>query len=342
MNEMLFPIMLVIIASFFQGSFGLGMKYIKPLAWESWWIVYSVIAMFLFPVIWGVIVVPDLFAIIASTPSDILAKAMIFGFLWGVGGILFGVSVNNVGVSITYGIVMGLASAVGSLIPLFQIPEFSSSPAFPYILLGVGVMLVGVLISGIAGVKRDKVQQAAGNKIEGIKQGKAFRNGLILAILSGVLSALLNVGFANAAPVAKLAEAAGALTRNSSLAAWVVVLMGALIMNLGYAVILLIKNKSWSSFAVKKSGKAYVWALLTGLFWFGALGVYGQGAALMGPTGPVVGWPMLLGLALIISNIWAYFSGEWKGAAKPFRLMLLSVAVLIIACIILGFSNSIN
>jgi L-rhamnose-H+ transport protein len=113
-------------------------------------------------------------------------------------------------------------------------------------------------------------------------------------------------------------------------------------MNVGYAVILLFKNKSWASFGVEKSGKAYLWAIVTGLFWFGALGVYGQGAALMGQIGPVVGWPMLLGLALIISNVWAYFSGEWKGAGKPFRLMLMSVAMLIVACIILGFSNSMN
>jgi L-rhamnose-H+ transport protein len=210
MNELLFPIVLVVFASFFQGSFGLGMKYIKPLAWEAWWIVYSVIAMLLFPVIWGLLVVPDLFGVISAAPSAVIFKAMIFGFLWGVGGILFGVSVNNVGVSITYGIVMGLASAVGSLIPLFQIPGFSASPAFPYILLGVGVMLVGVLISGIAGVTRDKVQQAVGNKIEGIKQGKAFQKGLILAITSGVLSALLNVGFSNAMPIAKDAVGAGA------------------------------------------------------------------------------------------------------------------------------------
>jgi L-rhamnose-H+ transport protein len=298
--------------------------------------------MIFFPVIWGLIVVPDLFGVIAAAPSAALVKTMVFGFLWGIGGIMFGVSVSNVGVSITYGIVMGLASAVGSLIPLFQIEGFASSPSFPYIIAGVVVMLIGVYISGVAGVKRDKAHAAAGKVIEGIKQGKAFRVGLLIAIISGVLSALLNVGFANATPVAKLAEASGTLTRNSSLAAWVVVLFGAFIMNAGYAIILLFKNKSWRSFAVAKSGVAYRWAIVTGLLWFGALGVYGQGAALMGPIGPVVGWPILLGLALIISNILAYFAGEWKGAVKPFRLMLVSVGVLILACIILGYSNSIN
>ena len=70
----------------------------------------------------------------------------------------------------------------------------------------------------------------------------------------------------------------GALTRNSSLAAWVVVLLGAFAMNLAYAVVLLFKNKSWNSFRAPVSGNAYKWAILAGLFWFAALGIYGQGS----------------------------------------------------------------
>ena len=102
-------------------------------------------------------------------------------------------------------------------------------------------------------------------------------------------------------------------------------------MNLGYAVVLLFKNKSWSSFQVPSAGNAYKWAILAGLFWFAALGIYGQGAALMGTMGPIVGWPMLLGLSLIISNIWAVRSGEWKEAKKPFQLMLIGLGIIILA-----------
>jgi L-rhamnose-H+ transport protein len=111
-------------------------------------------------------------------------------------------------------------------------------------------------------------------------------------------------------------------------------------MNAGYALILLVRNGSWPTFHIAGAGRAYRWAILTGLFWFAALGVYGQGAALMGSLGPVVGWPILLGLALIISNVWAMRAGEWTGSRGPFRLMLGGVAVLIAACLLLGFSNS--
>jgi L-rhamnose-H+ transport protein len=166
--------------------------------------------------------------------------------------------------------------------------------------------------------------------------------GLTIAILSGVLSALLNVGFVNAQPVAKEAVDAGVIVRNSSLAAWAVVLLGAYIMNAGYAVYLLTKNKTWDSFRVPGSSKAYTWAILAGLFWFAALGVYGQGASLMGDTGPVIGWPILLGVSLIVSNIWAYLNKEWKGAKKPFIWLITGLVVLIWATIVLGYSNGIN
>jgi len=340
MNEIILPIVLVIFASFFQGTFGLGMKYIRPLAWEAWWMIYALIAMIIFPWVWALIAVPNLWAGISAAPAAAVWGGMLFGFLWGVGGIMFGVSVGYVGVSITYGIVMGLAASVGSLVPLAQIPDVGSNPALPYIIIGVIVMLIGVAIAAVAGVRRDRMQAEQGKEIAGIKKGRAFRIGLLIAITSGVLSALLNVGFAKAGPVAKSAEAMGALTRNSSLAAWVVVLFGAFIMNAGYALILLFKNKAWGSFKAEGAFKAYKWAIMTGLFWFGALGVYGQGAALMGEIGPVIGWPILLGLALIISNVWAGLAGEWKGVPGPFKTMLAGVAVLIVACIILGYSNS--
>ena len=306
-----------------------------PLKWEAWWLVHVTIAMVLFPLTWALIAVPGLFDIIGNAPMNAVALAMFFGFLWGVGGILFGVSVPYIGISLTYGIVMGLASSVGSIIPLLQMENATSNPAFPVVILGVCVMLIGVAITAVAGIKRDKAKNEN-------KKSDNIVKGLIIAATCGVLSALLNVGFANAAPVAKVAEASGVITRNSSLAAWVVVLIGAYLMNAGYSIVLLFKNKSWGSFGVAKSGKAYMWSVIAGLCWFAALGVYGQGSALLGEIGPVIGWPILLGLSLIISNIWAYGAGEWKGAGKSFRLLLFGLAVLILASVILGYANTVQ
>ncbi len=328
------PLALVLFASIFQGSFGLGMKFMAPLKWEAWWLVHASVAMLLFPLAWALLVVPDLFSIIAAAPASAIWIGMLFGFLWGIGGIMFGKSIPYIGISLTYGIVMGVCSAVGSLIPFFQLENAAGLPAFPYVIAGVAIMLVGVAITAYAGIKRDKIIQEGKSEIN-------LKTGLIIAIISGVLSALLNVGFVNAQPVGQSAEAAGVISRNSSLAIWVVVLIGAYTMNAGYAVVLLFKNKTWNSFSVPNAGKAYTWAIAAGLFWFGALGIYGQGATLMGNMGPVIGWPILLGVSLIVSNVWAYMNKEWEGAKKPFNILLAGLLVLIIATLVLGYSNGV-
>ena len=332
--ELFLPFLLLIFASFFQGTFGLGMKYMNPMSWESWWVIHVLVAMILFPMIWAYIVIPDLFDIIATSPKDAIYSAMLYGFLWGIGGIMFGVSVPYIGLSLTMGIVMGLAGSAGSLIPLFQIENATSQPSFPYIIGGLIISLIGVAITAKAGIDRDKL-------INSSSKSKNILKGLLIAVTCGLLSSLLNVGFANAAPIAEKAQEFGVITRNSSLAAWVVVLWGAFIMNFSYAVLLLFKNNSWSTFSLKNSLNAYKWSLIAGFCWFAALGVYGQGAALLGEIGPVIGWPILLGLSLIISNYWAYNAGEWDNAQKPFNKLLIGLFVLIISAVVLGLGNSV-
>ena len=334
--ELLLPFVLLIFASLFQGAFGLGMKYMSPLSWEAWWLIHVTIAMIIFPFLWAIIVVPNLFDIISSSPVESIQMAMLYGFLWGIGGIMFGVSVPYIGLSLTMGIVMGLAGSVGSLIPFFQGSNSTSDPVFSYVLGGLLISLVGVALTAKAGIDRDKLQNSndSNNKSNIIK-------GILIAVVCGVLSALLNVGFSNAAPIAKTAEDFGVITRNSSLVAWVVVLWGAFLMNALYCVYLLFKNNSWNSFNPVNSFKAYRWSVIAGLCWFAALGVYGQGAALLGDIGPVIGWPILLGLSLIISNFWAYRAGEWKNAKKPFNLLLIGLIVLIFSAIVLGLGSTV-
>ena len=297
--------------------------------------VHATVAMIIFPLSWALVAVPDLFSVIGNAPMSAIYMGAFFGFLWGIGGIMFGVSVPYIGLSLTMGIVMGLAASAGSLIPFFQMDNAESNPTLPYVMTGVALMLVGVAITAKAGISRDKA----------LNEGDAspdFNKGIMIAVACGLLSAFLNVGFSNATPIAEEAVKAGAITRNSSLAAWVVVLLGAYLMNAGYAVFLLFKNNSWSSFSVANSGKAYRWSIIAGLCWFAALGIYGQGSALMGAMGPVIGWPILLGLSLIISNIWAYRSGEWKDSKGAFNLLMVGLAVLVLASVVLGYSNLVN
>ncbi|WP_075602764.1 L-rhamnose/proton symporter RhaT [Saccharicrinis aurantiacus] len=332
------PLALILFATLFQGSFGLGMKFMAPLKWEAWWLVHSLFAMIILPTIWASAVVPDLFGAIAQAPMDIKILAMLFGALWGIGGIMFGKSVPYIGMSLTYGIVLGLCAAAGSLIPFF-IKDNPNMAALPYVVGGVFIMVLGVALAAYAGILRDRATEDGDSKVN-------LKVGIIIAVISGFLSALLGVGFdigyAEGEGIGKFAQEAGAIARNSSLAIWVVVLWGAFILNAAYSIFLLFKNKSWSSFKAPNSGKAYMWSIIAAICWFGALGVYGQGATLMGNMGSVVGWPILMGGGLIVSNVWAYLNKEWAGAKKPFAWLMFGVAVICVGMIVIGYSNTVS
>jgi len=337
--ELLLPVFIVIVASLFQGTFGLGMKYIKPMAWEAWWLVHATVAMVIFPLIWGFMVVPDLCQVISNAPANELLTASLLGFLWGIGGIMFGISVGYIGMSLTYGIVMGLCSIAGALIPLFIRFDSVNPASLPFIFAGLLLLAIAVVIITVAGLKRDKLLAEGGKELEGIKKGKAFRKGLVIASVCGLLSSMLAIGFDNTVEIGKLAAQAGAIERNTALARWVVVLAGAYVMNAGYALILLVKNKSFGSFKSAGISKALKWSVIAGLLWFAALGTYGQGVALMGNIGTMICWPMMLGLSLIVSNAVAVITGEWKGMGGPLKIMSLGVFVIIVATVLMAYAS---
>jgi L-rhamnose-H+ transport protein len=318
------------------------MKKFVPLSWEAYWLVFSLAGMIVIPFIWTKLAVPDMWTAIHATSTGDLLTAIIFGALWGIGAILFGLSINYLGVALGNGIPMGLASAAGSLIPLFKITGVMSKPSTPFVLTGVFIMLIGLGVLTIAGIRRDKLTASGAGNTEGVKQGKQFILGLLFAILSGLLSAFANIGFSKALSAAHIAQANGASLQNASLVAWIIVFWGNFIVSLFYSLYLLFKNKSFSTFTGKGSIKGIIWAVLTGFMWYAALGIYGQGAALMGEIGPVIGWSMFLALALVMGSFWGIVYKEWKGVKKPLILMLIGNAVLIISFICLGYANSLN
>jgi L-rhamnose-H+ transport protein len=340
MNELLLPIMIVVLASVFQGTFGLGMKYVKPLAWEAWWVVQSIVAMLIFPLVWALLVTPDLFSVIfsASVPEVIAGATM--GFLWGIGGIMFGISVGYIGMSLTYGIVMGGCGIAATVIALIQGAGTIVPASIPFTILGLVLYALALVVVTVAGLRRDRIIAEGGGALQGIKKGAEFRKGLIIAVVCGLLSSLLFIGFNNTGGIGEIAQEHGASVRNSALARWVVVLLGALIMNLGYALILLAKNRTIIAEKTGSAGKALMWAVITGLLWFAALGTMGQGSAMMGDIGAVIATPIFLALSLIVSNVAAMITGEWKGAGKALNLVFVGVALIVLAAASLSYAGT--
>ncbi len=340
MNNFFLSLILIFIAGIFQGTYGLGMKKFSPFSWEAFWVLFSVTGMLIIPLLWSSIAVTGTMKAIGGTGTNIIAGSMLFGALWGIGSILFGLAITYIGISLTYGITMGLAAIMGAVVPLLRIENVTKLPAFPFIMAGIIIMLSGIIVITLAGIMRDRQMKGKKNVSSDIKTGKYFWFGVFFSIANGIAAALLNVGFIYAQPLVKAAADMGNKIQNASLVAWVVVLWGGFLVNGGYATYLLYKNKSYGTLTQRGAERGYLSAVITSILWFAALGIYGQGAALMGSLGPAAGWTMFLALSLIVSTIWGLISGEWRGISGPKKILITGNVILIVSWIILGYANS--
>jgi L-rhamnose-H+ transport protein len=240
--------------------------------------------------------------------------------VWGIGAILFGLCVIKIGVALTYSIVLGLVAVIGSVLPIF-INHISFTPqAFIFLLIGLLIIVSGVFLSGFAGVLKEKIRNP--------KQSIAL-DGIILAVISGFSSSLLNVGFITGKDISLHAQKFGVPDINASSLVWLVVLFGGLITNFGYAFFILIKNKTFRVYK-RLTRRLFLPIFISALFWYATFALFGIGSVKLGSLGPSVGWAMLISLSIVVSNVWGIKFKEWKGGVKKALKLQLGALGLII------------
>ena len=330
--------LVVVLGGLIHGSWALPMKRITKWKWENMWLVYSVVGLIIIPPLLAYLAVPALGTLYGNTAASTLGAVAAFGFGWGLGSILFGLGIARVGMALGFSIILGITSSFGSLLPLLALDPSGLFTRKGYILLaGLAVAIAGIVVVALAGAQRDRDQ----NPNAGSGQQAGFTTGLIICIASGILSPALNFGFVFGKPVVDAAVAMGANKDFASNVVWAPALAGGFIANAGYAVYLLIKNKSWGAFT-QSGTPVWYWlgASAMGLMWFGGIATYGLGATALGPLGAVVGWPMFMSVVIVTANIWGAITGEWKGASGKARARSwLGIAILIAAIIVVSFGS---
>ncbi|BCN30037.1 L-rhamnose/proton symporter RhaT [Anaeromicropila herbilytica] len=326
----------LILAGIFQGSFGLGMKNYKPFSWEAFWGLFSLVGAFIIPQAIMRVEVPNYMEYILDTPAKTVVLAMICGFIWGISALLFGKAIDSIGMSLTYGLNMGISASLGSFLSLFILGDLPKTKVLVTLIIGYIVMLLGVFVITKAGLLKDKESKA--NKDN--ESNPLFVRGIMLAMFAGLGSAAMNIGFTFANKSVDLAIQDGVKPINASLISWIIVLAGGVIPQVVYPIYLMIKNRTYKNYVQKGCHVAYGKLLVTSILWFLALDVYAKASILLGDLGPVVGWVAFNALSLIISNGWGLLTGEWKGFIIPKKLLLYGNLILVVSFIIVGLANS--
>lgn len=334
--EPVWGLLLGLVSGVMTGSFSLPMKKTVRWSWEAVWLVWSVCALLIIPWTITFFTVPDVGAVLRQSNLRDIGLVYAFGLGWGLGAVFFGQSIALIGISLAFALCIGFATALGTLIPMLKNPQiFRTAPGL-WSVAGILVMAVGIVLCAVAGRQKEKqMQQTA--------EGPASTTGrmmlgLLLAALGGIFSSMLNFAFNFSGSITKAAVSVGASAASASDPVWAVTLLGGLTTNVLYCSFLLTRNRTWADY--KKAGTASHWVLaaLMGAIWMPSIALYGRAAVMMGELGSSAGWGLYMGMVILVSTLWGFAAGEWRGIrGKPIGLIAIGVVCLLIAIVFIGY-----
>ena len=352
------------LGGFASGSFYIPYKKVKKWAWESYWIVGGLFSWLIVPPLAAYLTVPGFMDIIRGMDSSTLGITYLFGLLWGIGGLTYGLGVRYLGVALGSSIILGLCMVFGALIPsiYYDFNPQEGKDTFSLmvntgwgcvVLAGLALCVVGIAVCGKAGTMKEKqLSSVASTDPHGldVKTEYKFGLGLFVSIISGVLSACFNFGLESGKPMANIAndvwKAANPgdgefLFQNN--VTYVVVLWGGLTTNFIWCMILNARNKTFGDYTNKKAPLLanYIFSALAGTTWFLQFFFYGMGESKLG-NGPS-SWILHMAFIILVANMWGLVLKEWKGVTKKTTTTLIvGVIIIILSVLLVGYGNSLR
>ena len=330
------------------GSFYVPYRGVKKWSWETYWLVGGFFSWIVAPWIFGLTMTNDLFGVLARAPAGTLFWAWFFGLLWGLGGLTFGLTMRYLGMSLGYGVALGICAVCGTLIPPIFKGAFgliAESNAGRMTLLGIGVSVIGIALSALTGLSKERELPAEAKKAS--VQEFNFRKGLGVALFCGVLSACFAFGLDAAAPLSELSAAAGTSTLWTGLPKLVVILFGGFTSNAVWCVILNLRNRTGGEYLAARTAAGetvprlvnLLFCALAGVTWYFQFFFYTMGETQMGRFG-FSSWTLHMARIIIFSTLWGVALKEWSGTSRRTHgCIAAGIAVLVLATLVIGYGN---
>lgn len=333
-------ILLIATGALSSGSFAVPFGKVKNWKWETSWLIFSVGAYIIFPLTACFIFAPDFSTILKAVDKSTIFKVFIFGAIYGVGNLSFGLALRYLGLSLGYALSLGLMLAIGTLIPPLmdgRLQAMLQHDNGMLLIWGVLIALLGTAFSAGAGYLKDKTRQ-------GNTGGFDLKKGVLSAILVGFTGSAMSLGFEQGEPVAAMALRSGVDPLFTIMPVLLVLLSGTFVTTLIWCIYLGWKSKSLKDYTTAETPAMltsnYLLSLSAGLLWFSQFILFGMGKSKMGPY-TFTSWGILMALTIAFATIWGLIRNEWKGASfKTYLLMLCSLIILIVSAFMIGISGS--
>ncbi|MBQ3213020.1 MAG: L-rhamnose/proton symporter RhaT [Alistipes sp.] len=328
--EIVIGLLIIAIGAFCQSSSYVPINKIKQWSWESYWLVQGVFAWLVFPILGAMLAVPEgssLAELYLAHPKESLLTAL-FGVLWGVGGLTFGLSMRYLGVALGQSIALGTCAGLGTILTPLLLGRPGDLTAS--VVIGVVVTLLGIAVIGVAG--HMKSQSLSEEEKRAAVKDFNFTKGIAVALLAGFMSACFNIGL-GFGEVLNFGDATADIYK--TLPATFMVTLGGFMTNAIYCLYQNAHNKTFADY-----GKSSLWAnnllfcALAGVLWYSQFfGLsLGKGFLTDSPSLLTFSWCILMALNVVFSNVWGIILKEWKGCSRKTIVVLLAgITILIIS-----------
>jgi L-rhamnose-H+ transport protein len=332
-----------------SASFYVPFKGVKRWSWEIYWLTGGIFSWLLAPWIVASLRTSDLIGTLAAAPTPVIVWPIVFGLLWGFGGLGYGLTMRYLGLSLGMAVVLGLCTVFGTLIPPLFLGEFAGklidTLSGNIILGGIALTLAGIIVVAVAGARKD-AKHSPEQKAAAIAEFD-FRKGVLVAIFAGIMSACFAFGLAAGEPIKALSAARGTGPLWTGLPILCLVMFGGLLTNAVWCAVLIVRNRSWGQWvgADAAAGERaplaanYLWSALAGTTWYFQFFFYTMGESQMGRFG-FSSWTLHMASIIIFGTLWGFGFREWKDATRGTRALVWSgVALLVLATGVIGYGN---
>jgi hypothetical protein len=339
--ELITGSVVVTAAGLISGSAAWPMKLMRKYQFEHWWFIGIATGLIVVPWTITLTCCPHVFQACASMALKPLIVANLLAAGWGMANVICGVCYVRIGLALTTAILSGVGLSVGAIMPMifkgsgvFHQAVGLASPAGLAVLAGIGVMLVGTVLAGLAGFGRER----ALTQLE--RNSGKFAQTLVLVVVAGVLSCGMSLSFVyGQETVVAAMERGGAAHLPATFAVWAFCLPGGAFSCLAYPMWLMTRNKSWD--VLGKSWKELLLAAVIGINAAVAVALLGSGMLMLGPLGATVGFGIQQAAWMLGGQGAGFISGEWRNVrGRPRKQMGLAIGLMLVAMLILACANA--
>src|ERR1017187_2522396 len=131
---------------------------VKKWSWETTWAVAGFFSWILLPISVSFLLLPDFHAFYASMDTHVLLKVALFGAMWGVGNVSYGLTMRHLGISLGVGVAIGVTLVVGTLVPAIQNGQLGvlfQTHSGLLTMAGLLLALIGVAVVSYAGHQKE-------------------------------------------------------------------------------------------------------------------------------------------------------------------------------------------